>query len=210
MAFSDLSNRLTDLSAQLDTKMPDVLAVSVMSELMAMHKKRIFDDGLNTKGEQIGEYSTGKNKDGEQVGAYYSESDFVRKSAFKPQGKDPKNQIKTSVFDISTKKKKSVQIKKNYTERKTMFLPKGYSEFRDIQGRKTDYINFKLSGSLEAGINVVKNDNSALYGTTSAFESNKFEGLEERFDGVFGLTLVEQQFLKDEITDQAIVIASKP
>lgn len=202
MAFSDLSNRLTDLSAQLDTKMPDVLAVAVMSELMAMHKKRIFDDGLNTKGEQIGEYSTKE--------AYFDKDDFVRKSAFKPQGKDPKNQIKTSVFDISTKKKKSVQIKKNYTERKTMFLPKGYSEFRDIQGRKTDHINFKLSGSLELGINVVKNENSALYGTTSAFESKKFEGLEERFDGVFGLTLVEQQFLKDEITDQAIVIASKP
>ena len=202
MSFNEVSERLVDLSAQLDTKMPDVLAVAVMGELMAMHKKRIFDDGLNTKGESLGEYSTEE--------AYFSKDEFVRKAAFKPQGKDPKKQLKTTLFDIGTKKKRTVQIKKNFTERKTMFLPKGYSEFRDIQGRKTDHINFKLSGSLEAGINVVKNENSALYGTTSAFESKKFEGLEERFDGVFGLTQGEQQFLKDEITDQAIVIASKP
>ena len=200
MAFSDLSNRLTELSMQLDTKMPDVLAVTVMGELMAIHKKRIFDDGLNTKGESLGEYSTEE--------AYFSKDEFVRKAAFKPQGKDPKKQLKTTLFDIGTKKKRTVQIKKNFTERKTMFLAKGYSEFRDIQGRKTDHVNLKLSGSLEAGINVVKNENAALYGTTSPYESEKFQGLEDRY-GVFGLTPTEQQFLKDEITDQAIVIAKK-
>lgn len=180
MAFSDLSNRLTELSVQLDTKMPYVLAVAVMGELMAIHKKRIFDDGLNTEGQSLGEYSTNPG--------YYSKETFVRKSAFKPQGKPNKDG----------------KVRKG----KTMFLAQGYSEFRDIQGRKTNHKNLKLTGSLEAGINVVKNENSALYGTTSPNESAKFEGLEELY-GVFGLTLDEQQFLKEEITNQAVVIAKK-
>ena len=120
--------------------------------------------------------------------SYYSKEEFVRKSAFKPQGKPTKDG----------------KVRKG----KTMFLAGGYSEFRDIQGRKTDHKNLKLTGSLEAGINVVKNENAALYGTTSPLESAKFEGLEEQY-GVFGLTIGEQQFLKDEITDQAVVIAKK-
>ncbi len=180
MAFQDVSTRLKELSHELDTKMPEALAVGVMAELMAIHKKRIFDDGLDTNGNSLGEYSTNE--------MYVSKDQFIRKSAFKPLGK-PNKQGKRKT-------------------NKTMFLAKGYTELRDIQGRKTNHKNLKYSGSLEAGTNVVKNENSVMYGTTSPAESIKFEALEEKYE-VFGLTISEKEFLKSEIQDQAIVIAKQ-
>jgi hypothetical protein len=181
MAFSALTERLEQVSNSLNNLMPDIISQAVMVELMAKHKQRVFDKGLDTDGQSLGEYST--------ASGYYSKDKFIRKAAFKGVGKVRKD---------------GNQKKGN----KTMFLAKGYSEFRDIQGRKTDHINLKYSGSLEAGINVVKIGNSTQYGTTDRIESKKFEGLEERYD-VFGLSISEKEFLKNEITEQAIIVARK-
>lgn len=181
MSFNALSEHLLNLSNNLDNQMPDIIAVGVMSELMAMHKKRIFDDGLDSEGKSLGEYSTKES--------YVSKDKFIRKSAFKSVGKPSKNgNVRTN--------------------NKTMFLAKGYSELRDIQGRQTDHINLKYSGSLEAGINVIKDQGAALYGTTDKAESVKFEALETKYE-VFGLTIEEQEFIKNEIVDQAIIVAKK-
>jgi hypothetical protein len=180
MAFQDVSIKLNEIANKLDQVMPDIIAVQVMNELMAMHKKRIFDDGLNTDGAKLGEYSTTEK--------YFAKDKFIRKSAFKGVGKPNKE----------GKRKANT----------TMFLAKGYSEFRDIQGRKTDHINLKFSGSLEGNIFPLKEGNAVLYGTTDVNESIKFDGLEDRFE-VFGLSIQETEFLKNEITEQAILVAGK-
>lgn len=179
MSFEAVNIRLHEIAKNLDAQMPDVIAVQVMNELSAIHKKRIFGEGINTDGGKIGEYST--------KSAYVSKDKFIRKGAFKPHGKPDKNGKKS-------------------TKNKTMYLAKGYSEFRDIQGRQVQFKNLKLSGSLERNIDVLKFGNSTLYGTTDSVESDKFQGLESDYNA-FGLSTNEKEFLKSEINDQAIIIA---
>ena len=181
MAFSAVSERLKEVSDSLDRLMPDLIAQAVMVELMAKHKKRIFADGLNSEGASMGKYSTKP--------AYYSKKIFVRQAAFKGVGKPNKDG-------------------KRKTGNKSMFIATGYEGLRDIQGRKTDHVNLKYSGSLEAGIQVVKFANSTEYGNLDANESPKFDANEEKYN-VMGLTTGETQFLKEEITNQAIVVAKK-
>jgi len=180
MSFQALNIRLQDMAKSLDNLMPDIIAQQVMIELMADHKDRIFGKGINSDGQPIGEYS---KKPG-----YFSKDQFIRQAAFKPLGKPNKDrQRRTNT---------------------TMFIQGGYSEFRDIQGRQTEHINLKFSGSLERNINVGKTGNAVMYGTTDADESEKFDGLESRFNA-FELTESEKQFVKDEITNQAIIVAKK-
>lgn len=181
MSFESVNIRLQEIAKNLDAQMPSVITAAIMTELSAMHKKRIFSDGISTDGSPIGEYS--------QTPGYFSKDKFIRKAAFKGVGK-PSSEGKRR------------------TGNKTMFLAKGYSEFRDIQGRKTDKKTLKFSGSLERNIDVLKLGNSTLYGTTDSLESDKFQGLEEDY-AVFGLSINEREFLKDEITDQAIIVAKK-
>ena len=175
MSFELLSQRLTEVAAQLDSKMPDLIATTVMVELSAQHKKRIFGDGLNSEGQKIGDYS--------QTPGYYNKDKFIRKAAFKPVGKPDKNG-------------------KVRTGNRTMFIATGYAGFRDIQGRETDHINLKFSGSLENNLQVAKVGDSAIYGTTDTNESKKFESLQERF-GAFELSQSEKDFIETEIEVQA-------
>jgi len=178
MSFSEVDIRLQQIAKNLDKQMPSLITAAIMVELSAKHKKRIFSDGIRTDGSPIGEYS--------QKPGYYSKDKFIRKAAFKGVGKP------------SDKGKRR-------TGNKTMFLAKGYSEFRDIQGRKTDKKNLKFSGSLEKNIDVVKLGNATLYGTTDADESIKFQAHEDNYE-VFGLSIAEREFLIKEIQDQAIII----
>lgn len=159
--------RLESLAKHLDSAMPDIIAIQTMTEVMAEHKNRIFGKGLATDGSDIGNYST--------TSAYFSKTDFIRKSAFKPQGKKNKGEFK------------------NGNERKSMFLTNGYSEFRAIQGRRNDKKNYKFSGDLERSLNVVKIGNVVFYGTTNKEGSDKYNGLTEQSGKeVFPLSLEEK------------------
>lgn len=172
--------RLEDMAHNLDKRMPDVLAVETMADLMAMHKKRVFDLGLNSDGVQIGEYSTDP--------AYFSKSAFIRKGAFKQQGKEKKGKFK------------------NGKERKSMFISTGYSGFRQIQGREVDHVNSKFSGDLERSFQVVKIGESVYYGTTNQNASNKFEGMTDRYGEIYPLTKEEKDFMREDVIKQAIII----
>lgn len=181
--FNTFALKLEELVKNLDSEMPDLISTVVMVELEAKHKQRIFSEGLNSDGEKIGEYS--------KESGYYSKEIFIRKGAFKQQGKDKKGKFK------------------NGKERKSMFLPGGYTEFRDIQGRQTEFVNIKFSGSAERGIGIVKLGSSTLYGTRDLKESKKLEGNVKRFGDFLSLTLDEKEFIKNEIKDQAIIVAKK-
>lgn len=174
--FDEFAVMLDGVVKQLDSQMPDIISVVVMTELQAQHKQRIFGDGLNSEGQKIGEYS---NKEG-----YYSKELFIRKSAFKQQGKNKKGKFE------------------NGKDRKTMYLQGGYTEFRDIQGRQTEYVDIKFSGSAERGLNVVKSGDAVLYGTTDLKESKKLLGNCERFGDFLSLTTNEQEFIKIELQNE--------
>lgn len=181
--YEALISRLEGISKKLDAAGVDVICVAAMTELEAQHKQRIFAEGKDSTNAPIGKYST--------KSAYYTKDSFIRTGAFKAQGKENKGAFK------------------NGKERKSMFLQGGYSEFRDIQGRQNNTVNLKFSGSLERSFRVVKFGDDTLYGTTDAHESEKFEGLTEKYGSVFPLTDEEKLFLKSEIVHQTIVATKK-
>lgn len=182
MSFSLVSERLKEIAKNLDNKMPNIIATSSMLELMADHKERIFDKGLNTENSKIGEYSVEPS--------YFSKDSFIRKASFKQQGKEKKGKFK------------------NGNERKSMYLSKGYSEFRNIQARQTEHVNLKFSGSLESALRIYKFGEDVLYGNNDKKENEKIDGLTKKYSEFISLTLQEREFLKNDITEQAIIVTN--
>lgn len=182
MSFTDLHTHLKDIAKKLDEQMPDLINTQVMHELESEWKDRIFGKGLDTNGVKIGDYSTKP--------AYYTKEAFIRTTAFKPKGKNSNS-----------------QTFKNGNKRKSMYINTGYSGLRDVQGRQTEFVNLKYSGSLERAFRVYKFGSEVLFGNASEPEHLKFEGLENKY-GEFGtLSTSEKEFLKQNITDKATIVA---
>ena len=171
------------LARSQDEKTLGELGVETMVAVMAEQKERIFSQGKNTAMGMIGKYSTESD--------YYGQKAFIRKSAFKPQGKENKGDFA------------------NGNKRKTMFLAGGYSELRQIQARKVDKVNFKYSGSLEAGLAILQQGTEIIYGQSSQYEALKMECLEERFGVVFQLSEDEQNVARETLNDGYSVMILK-
>lgn len=203
MAFEQLTERLNEISKKLDEAVPEVALVQSFVELQADFLIRVFEQGLNSKNQKIGRYSTKP--------AYFTKDQFVDKGAFKPQGKDPKDSnkatsMRVSYTDLETKKKKRLSVKKDYSARLSMYLPKGYKEFRDIQGRPTAYVNLDLSNSLKLAYRVFKFGDSVLFGQNDTEEHKKIEGLTDRFGDWQSLTQEEVERLKESIPEQISIV----
>lgn len=203
-SFDAFADMLESLVKELDSKMPDKVSMAIMVEAMDLHKKRIFERGEKTEGQKIGTYNDDPN--------YYSKDTFIRESAFKAQGKNEvgldafgkkKKRATVAAFDIKTRKKVSVAVRNGNKERTSMFLPGGYKEFRDIQGRQTAFVDWKFSGSAERSLNVVKIGQPVYYGVTDAKESKKFDGLTDKFGEVLPLSNEEKLYITDELTQAA-------
>lgn len=172
-SFANFNIALQDVSKKLSNEIPSLAAMAVMVELEALHKKRIFDNGLKTSGEPIGEYSIEPG--------YFSKEVFIRKSAFKQKGK--KNEGKF----------------KNGKERKSMFLSAGYSEFRSIQGRQNDFVNIKYSGSAERSLGTSAFQGYVVYGIRDKKESIKLNGLNEKYGDFLTLSENEKRHVETEL-----------
>lgn len=163
------------LARSQDEKTLGELGFETMVAIMAEQKNRIFHEGKNSAMGNIGTYST--------KAGYYGPKAFIRKASFKPKGK-----VKSGDFE-------------NGEKRKTMFLAGGYSELRKIQARKVDKVNFKYSGSLEAGLAILQQGSEIIYGQSSQFEALKMEGLEDQFGVVFQLSENEQDVARETLND---------
>lgn len=129
-------------------------AISMKGEMI----DRVFNRGEDSDGGQIGQYSTEP--------AYFTKEQFIRKGAFKGQGKG------TDGSPVRGKKKDG-------STRQSMYLKEGYREFRDIQGRQTAKKDYRLSGSLEKSIQAVRIDETSVaVAITDERESKKRKGLE--------------------------------
>src|SRR5690606_9970780 len=113
------------------------ITVTRAGELLATIKNRITRDGKNSSGQQIGHYSTKP--------MYATAEQFDKKSSFKPGGKA---QQKTLVFSVSNRKKKKVNVKSDFRPYSSMYLPGGYKELRNIQGKPVDKVNLLYRGDL--------------------------------------------------------------
>lgn len=140
----------------------DNLMRTVTTDFLAMAKTRIHEQGRASDTSRIGTYSTKE--------MWASQSSFVG-SGFKAQGKirTGTKTVKagtqtTKVSQKFTNKKGetkvrtvNVAIKSNFTERKSMYLEKGYKEFRQVQGRESGFVNLSLSGQLNNQLTITTN-----------------------------------------------------
>lgn len=156
---------LNNLNEALKDKLKEInegsfrASVAAATALKAEMLDRIFGQGKDSTGGKIGSYSTKP---------YYADKEsFIRKGSFKPVGKYGDKKFTTG--------------KKKGQPHQSMYLKGGYKEFRDIQGRQTQAVDLKLSGSLFNAIVLAQENNTTLIGITSQRESNKRKGNEKHF-----------------------------
>lgn len=144
--------------------------------MLAEYKERIFSDGKDSNGAKIGDYS--------RTEQYFNKEQFVRKGAFRAQGK--------------TGKKKH----DNGVPYKSMYLQEGYYQLRSIQGRDVSGKNYNYSGSLSRAIQVYKTETGVAIGIAEKRESIKLRANENR-DGknVSGATDKELQIFGYELVE---------
>ena len=85
-----------------------------------------------------------------------------------------------SAFYIKPSFKKKSKIEGKQTE-KTMYLAEGYSEFRDVQGLRTDKVNLDVSSDLRNSVGSSNTKNGHLIGITEASQVGKYLGNLKRF-----------------------------
>ncbi len=85
-------------------------------------RQRLYIKGISGGGAQTGKYSTEP--------FYASKKQFKKGGSFSARGKTGKGK------------------KKNGQERKTMYLPNGYKELRQIQGYESNFVNIQYTGDL--------------------------------------------------------------
>lgn len=159
-----------------------------MKELLERSKRNVVKQAMVPAGnEMLAEIKNriqvdGKKTDGGQIGqystrpGYFSRDQFVKKGSFKPVGK-------------TGNKTKS-----------TMFLPAGYKQFRDIQGRPTDKINETLSGDTMLAYQQQAKENEALQGFTTTKASNIRKGQEKKRGKIFYPSSQELNSYKENVT----------
>jgi len=133
-------------------------------ELLAAIKKRIFTDGLNSNNSQIGNYST--------VPVYATRKQFTKPGAFVPQGE-------TQYLATIKRGDKTYQRKAKV---KTMYLPEGYKQLRDIQGLPTDKVNLKYSGKTQKAYIMEETTEAVLLGLNTYRASGIRSKQERRFN----------------------------
>lgn len=183
MSLSQLTEVLNEIARRLDEQVVDIVSIQAMNELHAEFQSRVFEQGLNSDGEQIGEYS-------EKPG-YYSKEKFIQKEAFKPQGKRgfKGERLKQTGSEF-------IIVKKNP---KTMYLKKGYKELRDIQGRPVDKVNLDYSNSLKKAYRVFQFGDVVVYGQNDEQEHKKINKLTAQFGTWQELTEDEKTLLKNSL-----------
>jgi hypothetical protein len=154
-----LSERLEILSEVVNNdntarRISQVAAIQVIAE----YKQRIFFNGLDSNGDEIGQYS---------VNPFYINPlslTTVSSGGIKPEGKNGQ-----TVF-------------KNGNPHKTKYLTQGYRQLRDLTGRQSETVDLNFSGSLFQSIKVTES------GTISAitYTNDEMAGIMESNEARFG------------------------
>lgn len=142
--------------------------------LEADYKKRIFQDGKNEQGSDIGTYST--------TPTYVSILGSKKRTGSQVDNSGLKGIGKTG----QTKRKDG-------SPHKSMYLPQGYSEYRSVVGRQNTKVDFNLTGNLQRQIGVGTTDTSIVLGFIDTDARELATSLEARFGQVFGVTDEEEE-----------------
>jgi hypothetical protein len=123
------------------------------------YKQRIFTNGLDSTGGDIGVYSTNPfyiNPNSPQLAG-------VASRGIKPEGKTGKTKFK------------------NGNPHKSKYLTEGYFELRSLTGRQNDKVDLNFSGSLERSVKVIENNRISTVTYTIESEAEKMIWNEIRF-----------------------------
>lgn len=203
MSPEEYTERLQSLYG-LQNDLAEYTLLPAGAELLIAIKQRIVNAGKNTADGNIGQYSTKP--------IYVEKEQFFNQAAFNPQGKNMKMGLtmgdrlipsvrlkQTSVKKNPVNYKRYTIVKSNFKERLTMYLENGYKQLRDIQGLRTDIVNFKYRGDLINSYQLQKVAQSVLLGLTDMKSAQKRESLEKKFGPVFYATANESQNYIDRV-----------
>lgn len=207
ISLQEYRNKVAALRDKLAAKALDVVIYPAALSLLGTIKNRI-NDGGNSKGGKIGQYSTKP--------AYFRKDQFVKRSAFKPIGKNGfkgERVVSEREYRVEERTLKSGKLQQrlvseqNYRIEKrnlqSMYLAGGYKELRAIQGRRTDVVNFNYRGSLLLSFGIGKSGQTVLIGFKNEKEALKRAGLEKRFGKVFTATDAELKEYNKEVTEES-------
>lgn len=172
----EYSRRLKALADAARQKAAQAIIIPAANKLLANKRNTIQVDGEKTDGTLIGHYSTKP--------MYASKEEFVKKSSFKPQGK-------------AGKPKKGAKVPKS------MYLPQGYKQLRDIQGRPTDKINETYTGDTIAAFQLEATNTGAVIGFVNERASRIRKGQEARFGKIFYAQKEELEIYNNDVTEAA-------
>lgn len=172
-------------------KMAEQIVYPVATATLDMFRQRLFGKGINGDGSKTGSYSTEP--------MYASKEQFKNTSGFKPRGKNAK-------ATASGKLKKGEKKKADGSQRKTMYLPGGYKELRQVQGYETAFVNLQYSGDLFTDYTKLYVQKDKVVAKVSReINRKKIDGLTEHFGpSTFKHTKEEREFFKKEIQKRLV------
>lgn len=151
-------------------------------ELLKSIKRRIQKEGQNSDGGQIGRYSTRP--------IYVTRKDFAHPSAFQPDS--------TTVTYVPYVRGGKARMRKQ--SKKTMYLPRGYKQLRDIQDMQTEFVDATYTGKTMKAYQLEMSDNEILLGLTTGKASLVRERLEAGFKArIFPATRTEIDTYKNKV-----------
>lgn len=152
-----------------------------MLSLYADFKDRIFQDGLDADGSQIGSYSTKPI-----YVSIDSNTSQVRKSSLKPKGKHSDKDFK------------------NGKKRKSQYMPGGYSQYRTVVGRQNQKVDLFLTGSLMGSIVLGESGNARTIGFLTDEKVEIAEGNQNRYGKtIFAVSSDELSKFEDAVEEAA-------
>lgn len=191
--FSERVNKLQELSVNVFL---EGVIIPAAGRMLASIKNRIQQKGEKTDGGMIGQYST--------TPMYATREQFDKQSAFKPQGKGQikeNGKVKREMGMVDGVKKHIIKRKSGIVERKSMYLPYGYKQLREIQGKNVAFIDLTYRGDLMLSYQLTNKDNNIVLGFNKESEALKREGLEERFGIAFSPSKQEIEDYKEEVEE---------
>lgn len=159
MTLEEYHTNLTSLAEEYNQRAVEAVFVPAANELLATVKNRIINEGENSSGTKIGQYSTKP--------AYFSPQAYVKQGSFSAVGKTGE------------------KVFKNGKPHKSEYIPSGYSGLRAKQGRETAFMNMEYSGSTLLSYQMQVKTQEILLGMTNKEASDIRHGQEKKRGRIF-------------------------
>lgn len=171
-----------EFSKKLAAKISSLKVTDILYEVTTIAHSdmgdRLFTNGIMGNGNKIGTYSTKP--------MYANKATFKNTGPFKPQGKNDKK-----------------RVFKNKQPRKSMYLPNGYKQLKQIQGYESAFVNLTYSADLRRDFDthLVVDGQRVVVKLTRVLNQLKAEGLTKKYGAtLFRHTKQEVEFIKKEVT----------